>query len=222
MPASPTQKHASHTKINLRQQAELRAKRKEHDARLKAQARQSDSKKTEGNISMDDDDEAASTTPSHIDKAPDTNTQKQNQNRSKRPPRSRREPIPEFLPNDLLESDPPPLIPPQLSHPTSSQPIDKKKKNRDNKKITFRDGTSKAPRPRDIRQGGKRTIRVLPREGGPPHDGTGMTSVSLPPKASTATSRRLREAWLLGIRRGGGGGVSVPRRKVGGGRFLRR
>lgn len=106
--------------------------------------------------------------------------------------RKSKPPLPALLPDHILAEEPasrPPPLPPPITKPLH--------------KLKLLDLKEKPPR--DVRKGNVK-VRVLP-------DDKGV----LPPKAST-TGKALREAWLMGRRKGGG----VERRAFAKGGFVRK
>ena len=194
-----------------RQKAGKKHKRREHDQRLRLQAksakdsRYDDKPSTEGRrtkASPAKITEADGQTPVEGSKSrgrfPDA-TEDEDWRPSAKLRTSGKTPLPLLLPEEILAAQP------VVHAPTSTFPTFPNSKVDISQKRKFLDLKSKPPK--DIKRGGV-TIRVL-------QDNRSI----LPPKSSQA-SKTLRESWLSG-RRGFKGEIGVPRRKLGGG-FIRR
>ena len=194
--------------MERRQKEEKKHKRREHDRRLRQQAKSAKDPKYNDKPSTEDrrtkassakNAEADGQTPvggsTSTGKFPSIISDE-----GWRPPANSRTsgktPLPLLLPEEILAAQP------VVRAPTSTLPNSKVAVSQKRK---FLDLESKPPK--DIRRGGV-TIRVL------------QDNRSILPPRSSQVSKALRESWLSG-RRGFKGEIAVPRRKLGGG-FIRR
>ncbi len=192
-----------------RQKAEKKTRRREHDQRLRLQAKSAKdsrsndkpsakSRKTKA-VSTEVTEEANAHMPLEgLESSGESPKASRNEDRkpSARTRISGKNPLPLLLPEEILAARPVAQAPTPPSS-TSKAPSSQKRK--------FLDVESKPPK--DIKRGNV-TIHVL-------QDNQSL----LPPKCSQA-SKALRESWLIG-RRGYKGAIGVPRRKPGS-NFVRR
>lgn len=194
--------------MERRQKEEKKHKRREHDQRLRLQAKSAKDPQYNDKPSTEDRrTKASSAKNAEADGQTPVGGSKSTgkfpsiiSDEGWRPPANSRTsgktPLPLLLPEEILAAQPV-VRAPTPTLPNSKVAVSQKRK--------FLDLESKPPK--DIKRGGV-TIRVL-------QDNRSI----LPPKSSQV-SQTLRESWLSG-RRGFKGEIAVPRRKLGGG-FVRR